>query len=174
MSRGVCCCAQGRRGAVASITAILCGALLSLLVLAPHAWAAESADADDVALAMAQDASGEDAAVAPEEDPIKPRPRVEITTGVVTLEPAEDDAIVDEAIPLAAFDIEPCFIHLLMVCGIAATIGYTFFAYRRTCAHTRHLDDRVSELTDGLVTSSEPARAVSVPASVGAPVSADQ
>ena len=88
-------------------------------------------------------------------NPIKPRPKVEITTDVVAIEPISNASIDEESTPLGAFDLETCFFHPLMLVGIALTIGYALFAFYRIHRHTERLNKASSVLTDGIVCSAE-------------------
>lgn len=89
-------------------------------------------------------------------------PKIEITTSVVTLEPS-DAVIAENATPLATFDTKPCFIHLLMIIGIAITVGYTFFVSRRIRKHSVRLEAAASKVTGSRLDPS------SVPVSMPSP-----
>ena len=58
---------------------------------------------------------------------------------------------------------KPCFIHLLMIIGIAITVGYTFFVSRRIRKHSVRLEAAASKVTGSRLDPS------SVPVSMPSP-----
>lgn len=154
-------------------------ALASLFALHPFAYATaptEEPPAEQAVLTEAED--GEDLTTVddvPEagtntSNPIKPRPKVEITTDVVAIEPP-DASIEEESTPLGAFDLDTCWFHVAMLVGIGLTVAYTLFALHRTRKQVTSLGRLSAALTGDVVrcadltpTPSSPTSAPSAPA----------
>lgn len=159
----------------AALALLLAAALVltSLFAVHPSAYAmapAEEPSAEQAVLTEAGDGEGlTTVADVPEagsntSNPIKPRPKVEITTGVVAIEPP-DASIEEESTPLGAFDFDTCVFHVVMLIGIGLTVVYTLFALHRTRKQVTNLGRFSAALTGDVVRSADLTPGASSPAS---------